>query len=640
MKTFILFLTLLCLHSVHSQTLFKPNILLLLSDDQAWNGLSVQMHPDMEESKNPLVQTPNLEKLASQGMRFSAAYAPSFSGTPSRASLQTGKSPAQSRWTKDFASLTAEDGFKLIPPPSLTELSGSEYTIAEMLQSAGYLTAHYGKWGLGGGGPENHGFAYSDGDIEGADPELHVEPNSADIYGMGQRAMKLMEQSQAQSQPFFIQMSYHALDHPETASKALIEKYRNLLPNGNAREIGRAAIAEELDKGVGQLLDKLDDLMLSRTTYVIYLSDNGFPSKGLRMKGLMGGLWEGRIRVPMIVRGPGVLANTWCHERVVGFDLYPTFCQLAGVQQSMPETVEGGSLSSIFRGSSLPVKRPRKELVFHFPHYQGEAPHSALFSDNYKLMRFYEDNSTQLYDISQDIQEANDLSETLPDVASSLLTKMNEHLIAVQAAFPLMNPKYDPLNPPSVRTTFREPKEPKTMDRPGMVRKPGRQGGQGGPLAGNPNKPQKGFGKNQRKDRQLEGRQGAPAVAPDPAPAPVSSKPTAFSDPKSWLPANQAGLDVNGDGNLALTELMNDARTSFYALDTDQNGYLSTAEYQGKTTAQGLAGLLVWNANTFDVNSDTYITAMEFAQILKNTFVALDTNQDGNLSPLDAVAGQ
>ena len=599
----------------------------------------------MEESKNPLVQTPNLDKLASQGMRFSAAYAPSFSGIPSRASLHTGKSPAQSRWTKEFASLTAEDGFKLIPPPCITELSRSEYTIAEMLQSAGYLTAHLGKWGLGGGGPESHGFTHSDGDLEGADPELHVEPNSADIYGMGQRAMKLMEQSQALRQPFFIQMSYHALDHPETASKALIEKYRNLLPNGNSREIGRAAIAEELDKGVGQLMNKLDDLMLSRTTYVIYLSDNSVPSKGLRMKGLMGGLWEGRIRIPMIVRGPGILANAWCHERVVNYDLYPTFCQLAGVQQSMPKTVEGGSLSSIFRGSSLPVKRPRKELVFHFPHYQGEAPHSVLFSENYKLIRFYEDNSTQLYDMSQDVFEANDLSETIPDVTSTLLTKMNEHLISVQAAFPLMNPKYDPLNPPSIRTTFREPKDPKVRksdDRPGIVRKPSRPG-PGGLIAAIPNKPDKGMGENPRKGGKF-GRDrdpgGAVATDPDPAPSTTPPQPTVFSDPKSWLPANQAILDVNGDGNLALTELMNDARTSFYALDSDQNGYLSSTEYQGKTTAQGLAGLLVWNANTFDVNSDTYITAMEFAQILKNTFIALDTNQDGNLSPLDAVAGQ
>ena len=623
-----------------AQTLFKPNILLLMSDDQAWNGLSVQMHPDMEESKNPLVQTPNLEKLASQGMRFSAAYSASFLGKPSRASIQTGKSPARARWTKEFESLTAEDGFKLIPPQSLTELSTNENTIAEMLQSAGYLTAHYGKWGLGGGGPENHGFTYSDGDVSEADPELHVEPNSADIYGMGERAMKLMEQSQAQGKPFFIQMSYHALESSETASKVLIEKYRNLLPNGNAREIGRAAIAEELDKGVGQLLEKLDSLMLSRTTYVIYLSDNGFPSKGIRMKGLMGGLWEGRIRIPMIVRGPGILANTWCHERVVGYDLYPTFCQLAGVQQSMPDTVEGGSLSSIFRGSSLPVKRPRKELVFHFPHYQGEPPQSALFSGNYKLMRFYEDNSTQLYDISQDIFEANDLAQSQPDVASALLAKMNEHLLAVQAAFPLMNPKYDPLNPPSIRTTLREPRDT-TPDRPGLVRKPGRSADPDALIAANPNRPDRTMVKNPRKNR-LAGHDNDPdgAQAVDPAPAPSSPQPTAFSDPKSWLPVNQSLLDVNGDGSLALAELMNDARTSFYALDTDQNGYLSVTEYQGKTTAQGLAGLLVWNANTFDVNSDTYITAMEFAQILKNTFTALDTNQDGSLSPLDAVAGQ
>jgi hypothetical protein len=139
----------------------KPNIVFMLSDDQAWNGLSVPMHPDVAGSKGEAFRTPNLEKLAAQGMRFSAAYAPSPVCSPTRISLQTGKSPAQLHWTK---AAPAVDGQKLIEPRLIKQLSTSEVTIAELLRGSGYATAHYGKWHIGGGGPAQHGYDESDGD--------------------------------------------------------------------------------------------------------------------------------------------------------------------------------------------------------------------------------------------------------------------------------------------------------------------------------------------------------------------------------------------------------------------------------------------------------------------------------------------
>ena len=192
----------------------QPNILFMLSDDQAWNGLSVRMHPDLESSQSDFYQTPWLEKLAAEGMRFSAAYAPAPVCSPTRCSLQTGMSPAKNHWTKAARSVTAADGFKFIPPVSRRNIPSERLTIGEALQSAGYATAHFGKWHLGGGGPGKHGYDEHDGDIGNEYAFEHGDPNPVDIFGMADRAAAFMEKQQQSGKPFFIQMSWHALHAP------------------------------------------------------------------------------------------------------------------------------------------------------------------------------------------------------------------------------------------------------------------------------------------------------------------------------------------------------------------------------------------------------------------------------------------
>jgi arylsulfatase A len=437
----------------------RPNIVFMMSDDQAWNGLSVAMHPDLEWSRSSVVETPQLARLAAQGMRFSAAYAPASVCSPTRISLQTGKSPAALHWTKAAGQ---EPGHRMLEPRNIRQLDSSEVTIAELLREAGYATAHYGKWHINGGGPAAHGYDEGDGDIGNEYAHQYGDPNPADIFGMAKRAAAFMEKSRNAGKPFFIQLSWHALHAPQNAMKDTLAKYAARL-NGSVDEkrVGSAAIAENLDTGVGVVMDAIERLGLQGNTYVIYMSDNGAGGGGgkgggrgrIGLAGGKGGVWEGGIRCPFIIRGPGVPANSWCHTRIVGYDLYPTFCEWAGVPASKrPRKLEGGSIVNLLDDGQGTVKRPREEMVFHFPHYQGgDGPHSAIFLGNLKLMKFYEDGRLALFNLDRDITERNDLSLQLPEKVKELESLLVRYLADVNAQMATPNPNYDPTAPPAQR---------------------------------------------------------------------------------------------------------------------------------------------------------------------------------------------
>lgn len=460
-ETFLLLCTTLFL-STASFAADRPNILFMMSDDQAWNGLSVPMHPELEWSKSSIVDTPNLEKLAAQGMRFSAAYAPASVCSPTRISLQTGKSSAAMHWTK---AAPAEIGHKMIEPRNIRSIPASEITIGELLQSAGYATAHYGKWHINGGGPAANGYDESDGDIGNEYAHQYADPNPADIFGMAKRAVAFMEKNKRAGKPFFIQMSWHALHAPQNAMKETLAKYAQRMNSSvEEKRVGSAAIAENLDTGVGMVVDAIDRLGLVDNTFVIYMSDNGSggggggkSSGGKRQRGGLaggkGGVWEGGIRSPMIIRGPGIPADSWCHERVVGYDFYPTYCEWAGIPASkLPSGVEGGSIAGLLDDGKGTVKREREEMVFHFPHYQGgDGPHSALFLGNHKLMKFYEDGRLALFDIAADISEQNDLAKQMPTKVAELDALLVKYLRDIDAQMAVPNPHYDPSHAPVVR---------------------------------------------------------------------------------------------------------------------------------------------------------------------------------------------
>lgn len=426
----------------------RPNIILLIADDQDWNGLSVPMHPDLPDSSSDYYETPRLAKFATEGMRFSNGYAPAPVCSPTRISLLTGMTPARLGWTK---AAPPETGHKLVEGACRKSIRTDETTFPELLQRSGYATAHFGKWHLLGGGPERHGFDVSDGDTGNRDAARFTDPNPVDIFGMTHRATEFMTKQSKAGHPFYLQMSYHALHVPENAMESSLAHFQEKPTGRIHHDPARAAITLDLDTGVGRLLDAIAALGLEKNTYVIYMADNGGGGKGRSLRGGKGGLWEGGIRVPFIVRGPGIAKDSWCHQPVVGYDWFPTFCRWAGVKETLPEKLDGGDLTPLLLGGNRPANRHDSALLFHFPHYQGENPQSAIRDGNLKLIIDHETKSRQLFDLAADPGERNDLSGARKDVADRIEAQLRDRLREAGASMPAPNPEYDPAQAPQPR---------------------------------------------------------------------------------------------------------------------------------------------------------------------------------------------
>ena len=447
-----------------------PNIVLILTDDQGWTGTSVQLDDRVPDSRSDFYHTPALERLASEGMRFSNAYAPHPNCSPTRVSIQTGKSPAQMHMTDIIGrnqGVLYEDN-RLIPPQHISDIPAAELTIAELIKAARpeYSTGHFGKWHLGGGGPGEHGYDESDGPT--ANREGNVpEPNPKRIFGVTQRASAFMTDHAAAGQPFFLQISHYAVHLRIHALASTIEKYQSLVPGPRHNHPGHAAMTKNLDTGIGMVLEKIDELGIGDNTYVIMTSDNGSYLKAgatpvttnLPLAGQKASVWEGGIRVPMFVRGPGIAPGSICHVPVIGWDLYPTIRDLLGIETPLPEGVEGGSLRELLKHNGAGrVARPREELVWHFPHYQhkkGTKPQSAIRLGDYKLIEFYETGEVRLFDLAGDLGETRDLSAEMPEKAAEMHARLRAYLAAIDAPMPAVNPDYGNAKPVCA-ASFRE----------------------------------------------------------------------------------------------------------------------------------------------------------------------------------------
>jgi arylsulfatase A-like enzyme len=429
----------------------QPNFVFLLGEGQGWNSLSVAMDPDVPESKSATFRTPNFERLAAEGMRFANFYAPSPRCTPSRAAYFTGKSPARLGMT--FVTVRTGDNLRLKAPEPLLEMPAEETTIAEMLESAGYATAHFGKWHVGRRlDPREHGFDESDGATNNGGPDNVAHPNPTQAYRIAERGTDFIERQAKAGKPFYVQMSQYGGRDPEDARPETVAKVR-AWGLGGEREIGAAAVALDVDITVGMILEKLDELGIAGNTYVLYTTDHGTPGRdnGPLANG-KGTVWEGGLRVPLLVAGPGVEPGSVSRVRAWGADLVPTIADLAGVERGLPADIDGGSLAAVLHSGGVgEVERLREEMVFHFPHYDGDplGPASAIVSGSYKLIRFYELDRPKLFDLSQDPGERNDLAAAMPEKAAELDGRLTAYLAEVGAKLPAPNAAFDPSKPVS-----------------------------------------------------------------------------------------------------------------------------------------------------------------------------------------------
>ncbi|MCP5117385.1 MAG: sulfatase-like hydrolase/transferase, partial [bacterium] len=383
---------LLALGSVaFAQPVQRANFVFIQGEGQGWNSTSVQLDPDVPGSKSSFFRTPGLERLAAGGIRFARFYAPSALCTPSRATYFTGKSPAQLHMT--FVSLRTGPNTKLTPPEPLLEMPLEETTIAELLKSQGYATAHFGKWHVGRRNPPSrHGFDESDGATSNGGPENVRSPNPKEAYGITERGIDFMARQVKAGKPFYVQMSHYGGRGAQDARPGTYKKVLGWTDGREARNSGAAAVIFDMDITIGMVLDKLDELGVADRTYVIYTTDHGTPgrSNGPLAQG-KGTIWEGGLRVPLFVRGPGIEAGALSRVRATGVDLFPTVADLAGVDKPWPEGIEGGSLAPVLMNSGQgAVKRPREEFVVHFPHYDRDplGPASAILLGRFKLLRF------------------------------------------------------------------------------------------------------------------------------------------------------------------------------------------------------------------------------------------------------------
>ena len=424
----ILLLMLIFRVASNSAAAAPPNIILLYIDDWAWNGTPVAMNDAMENSRMPILQMPNIEKLARQGMKFSNAYG-SPQCSPARVCVQTGQSSPRNGFTvflgskgdyydvrRDYAKMP------LIHNVSDMYIDEDATTIPEALAPLGYVSAHIGKWHMRGD-PGDEGYALHDGDtsnnpgntlrtnLKPGEPKPKRLPADLDdpklMFSVTRKAIGFIEEQAKAGTPFYCQISHYALHAGEECLPATREKYakhpliqkwyKDHDKQADTVKIGDDpavwfGMAEDLDGRIGAVLDKLEELNIADNTYVVVAADNGYRHKQLHvtpgmtqpLHGHKWWLWDGGIRVPMIVRGPGIKEGATFAGNVVNCDFLPTFVDWAGGDPSELRNIDGVSLAGYMRGEKPDKSFLNRNLYFHYPHYRSSVPHSAVISGRKK----------------------------------------------------------------------------------------------------------------------------------------------------------------------------------------------------------------------------------------------------------------
>jgi arylsulfatase A len=415
----------------------RPNIVLILADDLGINDLGCYGRKDQ--------RTPNLDRLASQGMRFTCAYSAQPVCSPSRAAIMTGKCPARLNLTNYLPGRPDAPSQRLLQPRMEGQLPSEEVTLAELLKNAGYATGMFGKWHLGGPGfePTKQGFDVAF--IPPATNKPALETGGKGEFAITAAAEKFIEDHR--NQPFFCYVPHNNPHIPLSAAPELVAKHQD------AFNPVYAAMIETLDDSVGRLMAKVESLGLTNRTIILFTSDNGglhvleYPgtpaTHNTPFRAGKGYLYEGGLREPLIVRWPGVTgADSTCETPMVLTDLFPTLLEAAGIDITKTVgPVDGVSIAKLLRGESL----PSRTLYWHYPDYtnQGGRPAGAIREGNWKLVENFEDNSIELFDLLHDPGEKRNLATTESARATDLRDKLQAWRAQVGARMPTPNPEFD-----------------------------------------------------------------------------------------------------------------------------------------------------------------------------------------------------
>lgn len=423
----------------------RPNFIVILADDLGW--------ADLPCYGNRFHETPAIDRLAAEGMRFTCFYSGAVC-SPTRSNLQSGRHEARYGITQHIPGHRRPFA-KLIDPAVPLQLPLEAETLAERLGAAGYATGYFGKWHLGGAGfgPAEQGWkTVLEFQKHEVPPAVSGSegPRRAAAFLTG-KAVDFIEEHRAE--PFLLQVSHYAVHLPLSTTPALLEKYRKrekvpgfpCLPE-------YAGLLEELDTSVGDIVAAVESLGLAEKTMIVLLSDNGglvhdqsgkTYTSNAPLRGEKGTLYEGGIRVPAIVRMPGLVpAGTVCEEPSVTTDIPSTVLDLAGLAPAEGEPLDGLSLLPLLRD---PVATfPHRTLYWHLPHYHHGTPASAIRRGEWKLIEFFEDGAVELYKLSSDVGESKGLAAENPAKTNELREALAAWRSAIGARLPVPNPDHDP----------------------------------------------------------------------------------------------------------------------------------------------------------------------------------------------------
>ncbi len=437
----------------------KPNFIVILADDLGWTDLGFM--------GSAYYETPRIDRLAGDGMVFTSAYANAPNCAPTRACILSGQyAPRHGIYTVRSSERGKSWQRKLIPVENTNTLSADVTTIAEALRPAGYRSAAIGKWHLGRDpetGPLGQGFDLNVGGNHAGHPSSYFSPyknpdieDGPDGESLTERltdeALRFIDQNR--DEPFFLYLSHYAVHTPIQARPEVEARYRDKEGAGGHDNPGYAAMIESVDRSVGRIVDRLDELGLDEDTMIVFFSDNGphgTISSAAPLRGSKGMLYEGGIREPMIVRWPGrVKPKSRCDTPVIGIDFYPTLLELAGVREPEDHILDGRSLVPLIDGDG---ELAREAIFWHFPAYlqayrgmDGHwrtTPAGVIRKGDWKLIEYFEDGRLELYNLAGDIGETTNLAESHPHRARELRELLREWRKEVDAPVPTtLNPDF------------------------------------------------------------------------------------------------------------------------------------------------------------------------------------------------------